>query len=220
MGNFIANFKPRGGLAARKAAAEAANKLANLEVPKVPADMPHRIGIVFDDSGSMNRTLQTAKDGCEEFLRSCTKDQTAVTVWPLGQDKLELSCNLPAIAMLVKGINLGTTTPLVQTLRRMLANNSLTRAIAFSDGKPDHYDEHQYAEILHYKIPVDCVYLQTGGYSDDAADFMRKLAADTGGMFLEFKAGQSNFATAFKYLAPVHRHLLADKSFVASLEGR
>src|ERR1700685_4675067 len=98
MSSFI--FKPQQtGLAARKAAAAQANQLANIEVPKQPSDMPHRIGIVFDDSGSMNRALQTAKDGCEEFLRSCTKDQTAVCVYPLGQQSLALSCNLPAIAL-------------------------------------------------------------------------------------------------------------------------
>jgi Mg-chelatase subunit ChlD len=214
-------FKPAvSGLAARKAAAAQANKLANIVAPKTAEEMEQRIGIVFDDSGSMRGALRTAKDGCEEFLRSCTKDQTAVCVYPLGQPPLQLSCNLPAIALLVEGIGIGDTTPLVQTLNKMLESHNLTRAIAFSDGKPDSYREVLYESILSKKIPVDTVYLQTGGYSNDAANFMRKLAEDTGGVFLEFKAGQSNFATAFKYLSPGLRYMLADKSFVANLEGR
>lgn len=219
MSNSI--FKPAvSGLAARKAAAAQANQLANIVIPKTAEEMENRIGIVFDESGSMARALQTAKDGCVEFLRSCTKDQTAVCVYPLSGEPLELSGNLPAISLLVGNIHIGGSTPLVRTLRRMLNSNRLTRAIAFSDGKPDGYSEGDYAEIIACKIPVDTVYIQTGVYSEAAKEFMQKLAADTGGIFLEFKEGQSNFATAFKYLSPGLRYMLADKSFVASIEGR
>src|SRR5271155_3994082 len=209
------------GLAAKKAALAQA-QLALKPEERSPNAMEHRIGIVFDESGSMRAPqLAMAKEGVEEFLRSCERDKTAVAVYPLSSNskKIELCAQLPAVAMMVKQIATGSTTPLVQRLQEMLAQNNLTRAIVFSDGQPDSYKYEQYESILASKIPVDTVYI-TSIIREPEVAFLKKLASDTGGIYLQFEQGKSNFATAFKYLAPGMRYMLADKSFVAGLEGR
>lgn len=207
------------GLAARKAAAI---EVSGQPAPIEPADMKNRIGIIFDDSSSMGHTqIQDAIAGTEEFLRSCTPNETSVAIKPLNKEGLRLNSNLPAVAIYVKGLYASGGTPLVSSLANMLAENKLTRAIVFSDGEPQAYPESLYGTVLEYKIPVDTVYIpSTYGVEEKAEAFMKKLAADTGGIYLRFQQGKSNFRTAFKYLSPGLRHMLADKSFVAKLEGR
>jgi hypothetical protein len=69
-------------------------------------------------------------------------------------------------------------------------------------------------------IPIDTVY-----FGDDSQqnkreiDLLKYLSAETGGYFLHFNPSKVNFATAFKYLAPVNRLRLASSSFRASLES-
>jgi hypothetical protein len=200
------------GLAARKAAA-----LEQSGEPEVisPTQMEYRIGIVFDDSGSMGRTIADAHEGCEEFLRSCEKDKTAVAVYPMNAEKLLLCSNLPAVAIMVKQIRASGNTPLIATAARMLKENNLTRAIVFSDGMPD--TRSGYGSLLKYKIPIDTVYIADGACENE---FLRQLAADTGGIYLHFQRGLSNFRTAFKYLSPGLRYMLADKSFTDKIQGR
>jgi hypothetical protein len=220
--NKPAVFKPGArlltGLAARKAAAlEKAGKPQIIE----PAEMKHRIGIVFDDSVSMGTEQnQDAIAGVEEFLRSCVANETAIAIQPLNKDGLRLNTNLPAVAIYVKGIRSTGGTPLVAQTNEMLYHNNLTRAIVFSDGQPASYPESAYQKLLRYKIPIDTVYIPSGYVEERAEEFMKKLAFDTGGIYLRFERGKSNFRTAFKYLSPGLRHMLADKSFVAKLEGR
>lgn len=208
------------GLAARKAAA-----LANKENITIgPEEMEHRLGIIFDNSGSMrSEQIADAHAGIEEFLKSCEPNKTAVSVYPLNAEPLALSMNLPALALLVKRIHATGGTPLVSKLNEMLENHPFTRAIVFSDGMPNGYHENDYEKILDYKIPVDTVFITLGGegrYRDEEAErFMQKLAKDTGGIYLKFDRTKSNFRTAFKYLSPGLRYLLADKSFVDKLQG-
>lgn len=201
------------GLAARKAAA--LEQSGELEVIS-PTQMEHRIGIVFDDSGSMGReAIADAHEGVEEFLRSCEKDKTAVAVYPMNAEKLLLCSNLPAVAIMVKQIRASGGTPLIATAARMLKENNLTRAIVFSDGMPD--TRTGYESLLKYKIPIDTVYISNGNFENE---FLRQLAADTGGIYLHFQRGLSNFRTAFKYLSPGLRYMLADKSFADKIQGR
>lgn len=206
------------GLAARKAALEATGAVDVSVREKSANEMKHRIGIVFDNSGSMyGKQLEDAKAGIEEFLRSCTKDQTAVAVAPLHGEALLLSKHLPAVAVMCKAIEAAGGTPLVQTAKKMLNTNRLTRAIIFSDGAPNDYD----FKPLLVDIPIDTVYIPEAGYiSESAEKFLRDIAEATGGIYLRFESGKSNFRTAFKYLSPGLRYMLADKSFVQKLEGR
>jgi hypothetical protein len=205
----------RTGLAARKSAQ------VDSSVPKEPspAEMEHRIGIVFDDSGSMasSNKITDAHAGVEEFLRSCEAGKTAVTIAPMCSDAYPLTTNLPALSILVKNIRaLGDSTPLLRTLRRMKKESNLTRAIVFSDGIPDSTNLDGITEEFGI---VDTILISSQyGTNDAARNFMRSFAERTGGIFLEFKAGQSNFRTAFKYLSPGLRYMLADKSFVEQIQ--
>ena len=202
------------GLAARKA--QLASELGLPQELK-PGQMEHRIGIVFDDSGSMRSDMiEDAHVGCEEFLRYCEPNKTAVCVYPMNADVLSLSTNLPALAVLINGIRATGGTPLIQKLSKMLRENKLTRAIVFSDGQPQSYTQAEYDFCVKSKIPVDTVFIGSGYGSE----FMRKLAADCNGIFLQFERGKSNFRTAFKYLSPGLRYMLADKSFKDQIQGR
>ena len=102
----------------------------------------------------------------------------------------------------------------------MLRGNKLTRAIVFSDGSPDSsYTDNVVATCRENKIPVDTVFI--GNANDTIAlNFMKKLAEDTGGIFMHFDPAKSNFRTAFKYLSPGFRAMLADKSFADKLQGK
>jgi Mg-chelatase subunit ChlD len=219
---FRPGFKPAlTGLAAKKAqaAAELVAFRATKTIEELTAnDMEHRIGIVFDDSISMSQQIEDARAGCEEFLRSCVKDKTAVALYPFSKNAYPLMKNLPACAVLVSKLNAHSSTPLVQTAKRMFEENNLTRAIIFSDGSPNRYENEEYEYLIGRGIVIDTVFIGHE-YDTRAIEFMQTLASKTGGIFLHFKKGASNFRTAFKYLAPVNRHMLADKSFVEKIGG-
>lgn len=207
------------GLAARKAKEQElakANAAARKEIRV--EDCKDRIGIVFDDSGSMRgETIKNAILGTEEFLRSCTPNQTAVAVYPMNAPGINLTTNLPAAALFVKRIRDSGGTPLLQTLKKMReANPSLTRAIVFSDGVPDDRQFEAYGIHKEWGLVVDTVFI--GLYAEG---FLKSLAKITGGIFLKFDPSKSNFATAFKYLSPGLRALLTDGSGLKEkLEGK
>jgi Mg-chelatase subunit ChlD len=208
------------GLAAKKAALAQAEPLTATPT-KPSAEMEHRIGIVFDDSGSMcGEPIKNAHAGVEEFLRSCKPQETAVAIYPMNTGALKLSTDLPALAMLVRAIPDSGGTPLVHTLEQMLQHEKLTRAIVFSDGSPDNRNIDNIVTTCKEKsIPVDAVFIGDGNFRE-AIDFMKNLAERTGGIFLHFDPSKSNFRTAFKYLAPGLRLQLADKSFADRLQGK
>ena len=214
---------------AEKAAQALSTNSQTVVQPKLkdPLDMAHRIGILFDDSGSMSGPpLTDAKAGTEEFLRSCEKDNTAVAIYCMSDKQYKLNSNLPALAILLQDIQAIASTPLVTKLKKMLTYEKLTRAIVFSDGSPTDYNAQYaqgteaYAAIIETKIPVDTVYIPDSFVDARAEAFMKKLAEDTGGIYLKLERGKSNFRTAFKYLSPGLRYMLADKSFADKLQGK
>jgi hypothetical protein len=235
--------QPKFGLAAKKEAAKKAaeNQLATTQASKAlelqPKDMANRIGIIFDDSGSMmGQAIKDAQQGVEEFLRNCEKDNTAVAVYGMGDEdsfnspfasggsktSLSLTTNLPAVAIWCKGLTASWGTPTLKRLKAMFQAENVTRVIIFSDGRPDRMpDVNDWKWITGQGIAIDTVYIPVSGRADkEASYFMKQLAERTGGIYLCFERGKSNFAQAFKYLAPTLRHLLADRSFVDKLEGK
>lgn len=220
MSNEIAPIKPpfrvgtqKTGLTARR---EAAALATNAPVEVSPAQMKHRIGIVFDDSGSMCDQMTTTHEAIEEFLRSCTKDQTAVAIYPLNQAPILLTSALPAIALMVKKIYATGGTHIKRATEKMFRDNKLTRAIIFSDGHNGDGDIPE--SILNAGICIDTVYI--GPDDEYAIKWLQNIAKRTDGIFLHFKPGTANFKTAFKYLSPGLRYMLADRSFVDKLEGK
>ena len=220
MNNDLAPIKPpfrpgaaKTGLAARR---EAAHALDKTDAPKEisPLEMPHRIGIVFDDSGSMEEQMQIAHEAIEEFLRSCTPGQTAVTIYPLNAPQINLSNELPAIALLQKKIPATGGTYIKRATTKMFKDNNLTRAIIFSDGSNGDGDLPE--DILTKGICIDTVYI--GPDNPSAEAWLENIAKRTDGIFLKFRPGSNNFRSAFKYLSPGLRYMLADKSFVESIQ--
>lgn len=228
-----ASFKVKAvGLQAKKQAL--ANKLK--EEGRVaecnPKDATHKIGIVFDDSASMGGTkISDAHAGTEEFLRSCNPSDTAITVHPMNSESrygghdshkvIPLTSQMYAAAMSIKTFGAVGGTPLFLTLKEMLQAQPLTRAIVFSDGEPNYDDELLMDSTINIavemKVPVDTVFI---GHQNDthAIEIMKTIAERTGGYFLIFDPNKSNFRTAFKYLSPGYRAMLADKSFVEKLQ--
>lgn len=211
-------FRVPVGLAARKAAA-AAIEPAREAVTIEPDKMPDRIGIVFDDSGSMYGTIEDAHLAVEEFLRSCKPATTAVAIWPMNVSYLKMCTDLPQLAIQVKNIQATGGTSILGTLDKMRQCENLTRAIVFSDGEDSDYNfEGIISGYQTAKIPVDTVYI--GPESERAIRLLKRIAEATGGIFLHFDPKKSNFRESFKYLAPGYRAMLADKSFADKIQGK
>jgi hypothetical protein len=67
-------------------------------------------------------------------------------------------------------------------------------------------------------IPIDTVFFGQASQEREIA-LLRYLSNQTGGYFLHFDPAKVNFRTAFKYLAPVNRLMLASESFRADVES-
>jgi Mg-chelatase subunit ChlD len=227
--NFRLGPKPV-GLAAAQVAAKNKPELAKKEEFK-PIDMKdatNKIGIVFDDSGSMSgQPILDAHAACEEFVKNCNPTNTALSVYPMNADTsytgsiqtIKLTTDLIAVIKAVKQIRATGGTPLYETLLEMLEKEELTRGIVFSDGAPQRTNEvkeEAFRIAKEKKIPVDSVYI--GEDDKNAIELMKEIAERTGGVFLHFKPGKANFRTAFKYLTPGLRAMLMDKSFVEKLQ--
>lgn len=197
-----------------------------------PAKATHRIGILFDDSASMGgQKIADAHVGTEEFLRSCNPKDTAVAVYPMnegnryygaaGHKKIPLTNKMYTACVTIKTFDAIGSTPMFQTLQTMLANESLTRGIIFSDGEPNSDDEKlmdsAIAQAIEKKIPIDTVFIGAE-WDTKAIEIMKTIAERTGGIFLIFDPNKANFRTAFKYLSPGFRAMLADKSFAEKLQ--
>ena len=129
---------------------------------------------------------------------------------------LRLSTDLPALAVLIKGIDATGSTPALETLDNMLISENITRAIVFSDGSySDMHFHNVVAKCKAKDIKVDTVYIGSGD-----SEQMKALAEATGGYYLHFQPGLSSFRDSFKYLAPAYRAMLADKSFVDKITGK
>jgi Mg-chelatase subunit ChlD len=216
------------GLAARKAAVAAKKPEQVISSDLPPATAQHRIGIVFDDSGSMyGHKIKDAHAGTEEFIRNCDPSSTAIAVYPMNADcghiQYSLTRKLYEVAQGVKAYAPTGGTPLFETTELMLKAENLNRAIVFSDGEPNHKDVDSFKETaiataIEHKIPVDTVFI---GNKDNtyAIALLQEIAERTGGVFLIFDPAKVNFRTAFKYLTPGFRAMLADKSFVAKVEA-
>lgn len=188
-----------------------------------PLSCPDRIGIVFDDSGSMaGQTIQDAYAGVEEFLRNCKPVQTAVAIYPMCSTAMPLTADLIMLASKIKSIGGYGGTPLLRTLDALITKEKITRAVVFSDGQPDNpnYDLTA-SRCREFKIPVDTIYIGDSSSfgTEKAIQFMKNLADATGGVFMHFDPAKMNFRTAFKYLSPAYYAMLSDKAVITDIES-
>lgn len=213
------------GLAAKKQAVAATAKAAGtiVEFEGKPEEATHRIGIVFDDSGSMSgKKIEDAHAGTEEFIRCCDPRNTAISVYPMNSNyhtAIALTTKLYNVAQGIKTFQATGGTPLFEAAKDMLQNEKITRGIIFSDGEPnsEYKKEEVIGDAIEKKIPIDTVFIGDAS-REYAVALMKEIAERTGGVFIILDPSKSNFRTAFKYLSPGYRAMLADKSFVEKLQ--
>jgi hypothetical protein len=143
-----------------------------------PEKMPERIGIVFDDSGSMHGTpIKNAREGVIEFMRYCTMNLTSVGVFKMSsyedgynygnlltsEGVGNFTANLPALAAEVATFSCIGTTPMYATVGAALAApEKPTRLVVFSDGSPDDDDVLKCKKVtgsaIAAKVPVDTIF--------------------------------------------------------------
>jgi Mg-chelatase subunit ChlD len=234
-------------LAAARAAAQDTAKPDALTRWINPGEAKDRIRIVFDDSGSMYKEAENAKEGTVEFLRNCIPNQTSVAVHFLKTENERLSTlnsNLMEIASLLKDARLALGgTPLFAALSRALAlAPKATRYVVFTDGEPtdslaeymEPPPEEKQVALWEWKrsadiliempersgAPIDTVFFGPSEiYTADQRDLLHYIAEKTGGYYLHFDPAKVNFRTAFKYLAPTQRLALASESVRREIES-
>lgn len=233
-------LKPKLGMGISGARRAAQARLAETK----PEDCPHRLGLIFDDSGSMGGDpIKDAISAVASFLSSCSPLETSVTIYPMNKDSKPLTNDYPLINMFVTSLNhnLGGT-PLYSTLIRMLNETSITRGIVFSDGAPnsnemyagsrfygdENEDEEDFtnkqsnspkmqaiALAKEKKTPIDTIYI--GEDYESGFKEMEWIAAQTGGIFVHFKDSAS-LNRSLKYLSPGLRGLLTNPDVKARIE--
>lgn len=198
--------------------------------PINPDDFPNRLGMVFDDSSSMSgEPIKLAHQAVETFIKNCSNKDTCLAIYPLNAKVQPLSNDFAQVGLYTMGIGATGGTPLYTTLNKLLQEQKITRAIAFSDGDPTDglyqwYDEvaadskctHEsvIAEYSAKKVPIDTVFI---GDSPSAEKIMKDLAQRTGGTYLHFTKPE-DMAKNLKYLAPRYRALLANAEIKAKVE--
>lgn len=215
--------KPKNPFAARAVGVGAKIQAAQQSGAYDPLLKENRIGIVFDDSGSMaGKAIIDAKAGVTAFVTACNPNNTGLALYHFGQHQYSLTVDLPAIDLLAQGLSPDYGTPIWHTLDQLINCEKITRAVLFSDGEPTdgHIKETHSEKILEQyvekKIPIDTVYigLETNAR---AMETMKYIAEKTGGIFMFFK-DTANFRKNFKYLAPAYRAMLSDGNFRKALE--
>lgn len=198
------------------------------------SELPNRIVIVFDDSGSMHGpAIENAKKAVGAFLRNCNPSDTAIALYPLCAEKRPLTNNFPAIDMMKETIQATGGTPLYTTLTEAIDKEKLTRAVVFSDGEPT--DEHHSStnergeqllkgrtikddvvdRYIKEAIAIDTIYIGREGLPGYTE--LKWLSAQTNGIFMHF-TDSSILAKSLKYLAPQTRLMLMNEEIKAKVE--
>lgn len=210
-------LKPKMGMGLGAKRRAVAARLADVK----PEECPNRLGIVFDDSGSMSgQPMTDAHSAVTNFLSTCSAFETSVAVYPMNAESKPLTNNYALVTMYVNGIQATGGTPLYSTLSEMLESEKLTRAIVFSDGKPNNGDSYLHRdEVISIskgrEVPVDTVFIGlkgSTGYKE-----LEQLAKDTGGIFVWFEDSTS-LSRSLKYLSPGLRGLLSNPDVKARIE--
>lgn len=206
-----------------------------------PEEVPNRLGIVLDDSGSMGTDgMENAHKAVRGFTNSCNMLDTSIAVVPLNKASQPLTCNYDLLNMYVSSIHATGGTPIYRKLDEMITNVKITRGVLFSDGDPTdssiladekktetnndfwygHRTSAQAKEVLQKyvakEIPIDTIYIgieESSGYKE-----MKRIAEITNGTFIHFKDTNS-LSTGLKYLAPKYRALLANPDIKKRIEA-
>jgi Mg-chelatase subunit ChlD len=199
------------------------------------------LDIVFDNSGSMSgQALTDAKDGVTEFMMACTPNETALRIVPLNNGDFALTkvtntftCDLPLIAgTVLDKIHAEGGTPLYKVIQDGMyppveseQQLKAKRMVVFSDGIPDGGESQMLDQTIQQAVAnsvvLDTCLIAAAGRateSNSAYRIMKRLAEETGGVFLVFEKGKCDFKKGFKYLTKGNRKLLMDNNFKTALE--
>lgn len=186
-----------------------------------PNEVPNKLALVFDDSGSMaGDPIVQAKKAVDYFLQNCNPRDTSIALYPLNAEVRPLTCDYSLVGMVKETLNATNGTPLYEVLDKAITNEKLSRVIAFSDGSPNHCYEKEgiINKYIAAKIPIDTILISPGAVPGDTAyEELRRLAERTGGIFCKFDDIKS-LGSALKYLAPAFRAMLMNPEVKAKLE--
>jgi Mg-chelatase subunit ChlD len=188
------------------------------------ASLPNRLCLMLDRSSSMSgEKLELLKQAIDNFASRCNFVDTALAVETFPAS---LSLDLTNVAVMittsVSTISASGNTPMRSCVQGSLEKVPMTRGIIVSDGEATDWHQHDYGtddgeynekpskadDVLDlYKkaqIPIDCVHI---GDSSSGEDLLRRIAKETGGVFLKF-TDVSAFSSGFGYLTPGYRAML------------
>jgi Mg-chelatase subunit ChlD len=209
-----------------------------------PATMPNRICLMLDRSSSMsqledlkNRTasrrrIDLLKEAVGNFAQRCDFSNTSIAIETFPAiHEIPLTTNQFTITMAMHLVDASGNTPMHRCLQVCLVKVPMTRGVVVSDGEAtdwtddDVFDSREdwlcsgpngtIDKYKHAGIPIDCVHI---GDSASGEDRLRRIARETGGVFLKF-TDVSAFASAFGYLTPSFRAMLTDGRVDASQLG-
>lgn len=188
----------------RVAAAQVKKQVQEVAV----AQLPNRIGMMLDDSGSMaGDKAAKARIASKAFIGACDASTTAIAIRTFDPTfQVSLTNQLGFVAMESQQLSGVGGTGLSEAMNDMLNNEPITQAVIVSDGEAN--DPQSAIETAHtYKeagIVVDCVHI---GNSQGGEETLRSIAKITGGIYIKF-TDVTNFAQNFKYLTPQYKALL------------
>jgi|SRR5215469_4387606 len=203
-----------GGLHSRLSAKQMLDK----DTPARPVtEMPHRIVVIADFSGSMDSSsgtgtqktkMECLKDGIQDFALRSDPTTTAIAVesFPSGF-RIDLTTDNQQVMLRMYGASTLGDTPMGTGLSVGLQMHSPTRGLLISDGEATDGDaSYDQARIYREReIPIDCVHI---GTSSGGEERLKKIAEITGGMYLKFRDSVS-FSESFHFLLPESREQIA-----------
>lgn len=203
-------------LYARKAAMDSAKAAASAQA----VEMPNRIALLLDVSGSMaGRKIDDLRKAYDSFVAALDLSNTALAIAHFGYENdaaCDVSLTTDRSLIMITGVSLHAngSTPMAEAMERVISTQPLTRAVLISDGEPN--DEHRaYTQAKTFReagVPCDCVHI---GSSSSGEDVLKKIAEITGGIYLKF-TDTGNFAKSFSYLTPAGRALMLSGNVSAS----
>lgn len=200
-----------------------------------PKTVPHRLGLIVDDSGSMGSDgMQNVHKAVKGFTNNCSPTDTSIAIYPLNMKPKSLVCDYDLVNLFVSSLQATGGTPIYGILDLLITTEDITRAVLFSDGSPTdssiltHGNEGSLwaskprevaigtlKKYTDKEIPIDTIFIGNAGST--GYNEMKKIAEITNGTFIHFTDSNS-LASGLKYLAPKYRALLANPDIKAKIE--
>jgi uncharacterized protein YegL len=192
-------------LSARLASAKLSDEVLPKPELKFPNQMPNRLALLLDCSGSMDgEPITLLQQAAQDFISRADFTTTAIALesFPEGT-RTNLAVDKLTLWTMAMGLSADGGTPMSQAMHYVVSNLDITRAILISDGQPDNVQVCYYS-AENYKdhgITIDTVHI---GLSASGEECLRRIAEITGGLFVKFQ-DVKKFSEAFKFLLPETR---------------